>query len=101
MKRPRHGHSACAVGDRFIVVTAGRFDTEKATAELFDVGGNKWSNLPDMIVKRHYHSSCAFQGKSVFVFCGIHNETRGYINDIEQLDISLISSNLVNAWQKY
>lgn len=99
---PRHGHSACAVGDKYIVVTAGRFDAgPKATAELFNVPANKWTDLPNMIIKRHYHSSCAFRGESVFVFCGIHNETRAYINDIEQLDLSMISSNLVNAWQKY
>ena len=44
-----------------------------------------------MITKRHYHSSCAFEGKSVFVMCGIHNETRSYINTIERLDISLFN----------
>ncbi len=61
MQNARHGHSACAVGDKYIVVTAGRFDSgPKATAELFDVDNNKWKPLPDLITKRHYHSSCAF-----------------------------------------
>jgi len=54
-----------------------------------------------MTVKRHYHSSCAFEGKSVFVFCGIHNDTRSYINSIERLDVSLFSNNIVSAWQPY
>lgn len=100
MNDPRHGHSACAVGNKYIVVTGGRIGTG-TSSEIFDVNQNKWSRLPEMTVKRHYHSSCAFEGKSVFVFCGIHNDTRSYINSIERLDVSLFSNNIVSAWQPY
>lgn len=100
MKYARHGHSACAVGDRYIVVTGGRIGSG-TTCEIYDINTNKWSDLPEMGTKRHYHSSCAFEGKSVFVFCGIHNETRNYINTIERLDISLFSQNIVSPWAQY
>ena len=36
MNDPRHGHSACAVGSKYIVVTGGRIGTG-TTAEIFDV----------------------------------------------------------------
>lgn len=88
MKHPRHGHSACAVGDRYIAVSGGRIGSG-TTCEMFCINTNKWSDLPQMATKRHYHSSCSFGGKSVFVFCGIHNDTRSYINSIERLDVSM------------
>ena len=47
MKHPRHGHSACAVGDRQIVVTGGRFGTG-TTSEMFDVNSNVWRDLPEL-----------------------------------------------------
>jgi hypothetical protein len=62
MKFPRHGHSACAVGDRLIAVTGGRIGTGTA-CEMYHTLTNKWENLPDLTTKRHYHSSCAFEGK--------------------------------------
>jgi hypothetical protein len=100
MKYPRHGHSACAVGNRFIAVTGGRIGSG-TTCEMYNINSNKWANLPDMITKRHYHSSCAFEGKNIFVFCGIHNETRSYINSIEHCDVSNFEKNIATKWDSY
>jgi len=47
-----------------------------------------WFELPDLNIGRHYHSSCSFYDKSVYVFCGIANNTRKYINHIERYDHS-------------
>ena len=38
---------------------------------------------------RHYHASCSFQDRFVYVFCGISNATKKYINTIERMDNSL------------
>jgi hypothetical protein len=88
LKEPRHGHSACSVGDKFIAVTAGRLASGNS-CEIYDVGLNKWTDLPKLNTKRHYHSSCVFENSSVFVFCGINNDNRAYVNTIERLDISM------------
>ena len=45
-----------------------------------------WFQMPDLNVGRHYHSSCAFQDKAVYVFCGIANSNRKYINSIEKYE---------------
>ena len=47
-----------------------------------------WFELPDLNVGRHYHTSTAFFDKFVYVFCGIANQTRKYINSIEKYDSS-------------
>jgi hypothetical protein len=60
MRHPRHGHSACSVNDKYIVVTGSRMDKAGNTAEIYNLASNKWSELPLMKQARHYHSSCAF-----------------------------------------
>jgi len=37
---------------------------------------------------RHYHASCSFKDKFVYVFCGISNATKKYVNTIEKYDQS-------------
>lgn len=100
MRNPRHGHSACAVGDRLIAVSGGRIGSG-TTCEMYNINSNKWQDLPELNTRRHYHSSCAFEGKQIFVFCGIHNESRQYINSIECLDVSMIQKNMQAKWQIY
>lgn len=99
MKFPRHGHSACAVGDKYIAVSGGRYEGTKC--EMYSINTNKWQELPELITRRHYHSSCAFEGRQIFVFCGIHNESRQYINSIECLDVSMIGRNIQTKWQNF
>ena len=88
MKYPRHGHSACSVGDKFIVVTGSRKENEQAQvkAECYNVDIDLWFDLPQMNEGRHYHASCSFLDRFVYVFCGISNSTKKYINTIERLD---------------
>mmetsp|Transcript_10067 Transcript_10067/g.15395 ORF Transcript_10067/g.15395 Transcript_10067/m.15395 type:complete len:165 (-) Transcript_10067:202-696(-) len=88
MKHPRHGHSAVWFGEKFIVVTGSRKEknNSQVKCEMFNSDLDMWFELPDMNVGRHYHSSCAFTEKSVYVFCGIANHTRKYINSIERYD---------------
>ena len=81
LKEPRHGHSACGVGEKYIAVTAGRIGTGNS-CELYDVGLNKWADLPKLNTKRHYHSSCVFENSSLFVFCGINNDNRAYVKNL-------------------
>ena len=98
MKEPRHGHSACAVGEKYLAVTAGRIGSGNS-CEMYDVTLNKWTDLPKLTTKRHYHSSCVFENSSLFVFCGINNENRSYVNTIERLDISMFQQNVVTHWE--
>lgn len=100
MKYARHGHSACGVGEKFLVVTAGRIG-DGNTCEIYDVGLNKWQDLPKLNTKRHYHSSCAFENSSVFVFCGINCDNRQYVNTMERLDISMFHQNVITHWEVF
>jgi hypothetical protein len=88
MKYPRHGHSACSIGERFIVVTGSRKENEQAQvkAECYNVNIDLWFDLPQMNEGRHYHASCSFMDRFVYVFCGISNSTKKYINTIERFD---------------
>lgn len=103
MKHPRHGHSACWFGEKFIVVTGSRKEKNKSQlkAEMYNTDIDLWFEMPDLNVGRHYHSSCSFEDKCVFVFCGIANQTRKYINSIERYNhIGKKSWTLININQK-
>jgi hypothetical protein len=88
MKHPRHGHSVCWFGEKFIVVTGSRKEKNNSQlkAEMYNTDIDLWFEMPDMNVGRHYHSSCSFMDRFVYVFCGIANKTRKYINSIEFYD---------------
>jgi hypothetical protein len=45
-----------------------------------------WFEMPNLNVGRHYHSSCQFNERFVYIFCGIANKTRKYINSFEVYD---------------
>ena len=88
MKFPRHGHSACWLGEKFIVVSGSRKEKNdsQTRVECYNSDLDLWFELPQLNVGRHYHSSCSFSDRFVYVFCGIANKTRKYINSIECLD---------------
>lgn len=48
MKYARHGHSACSLGEKFIVVTGSRKETESAhlKAECYNIDIDLWFDLP-------------------------------------------------------
>ena len=88
MKYARHGHSACSLSDKFIVVTGSRKENDGAhlIAECYNIDIDLWFDLPQLNEGRHYHASCSFVDRFVYVFCGISNATKKYINTIERLD---------------
>jgi Kelch motif len=54
--------------------------------EMYNSEIDIWFDMPDLNTGRHYHSSCGFLDKFIYVFCGISNQTRKYINTIERYD---------------
>ena len=104
MKYARHGHSCCSLGENFIIVTGSRKDTDKAPnrTEVFNTNQNRWVELAMFTQGRHYHSSCSFQNKYIYIFCGISNETKKYLNTIERLEFNPndIQSSLKSKWVK-
>jgi len=103
MKYPRHGHACCSVGENFIVVTGSRKDVQRAPfrTELFSINDNKWFELGMFNNGRHYHSSCSFDNSAIYIFCGISNETKKYLNSIEKLvfNPSNIAQSMSNKWE--
>lgn len=74
MKYPRHGHSVCVIGSKFLVVSGSRIDDEQKShskVEQYNIDMDIWFDLPDLQKGRHYHSSCAFQERFIYVFFGI------------------------------
>ena len=50
MKYPRHGHSCCAMGEQFLIVTGSRKDVSKAQfkTEVYNAQQNVWMDLAPM-----------------------------------------------------
>lgn len=59
-----------------------------------------WFEMPDLNVGRHYHSACGFGEKFIYVFCGIANQTRKYINSIESYEHGKKKWTLIDINQK-
>lgn len=88
LKYARHGHSACSLGEKFIIVTGSRKEVEGAQqkCEQYNIDLDIWFEIPPLNEGRHYHASCSFKDRFVFVFCGISNTSKKYINSIEVFD---------------
>ena len=76
------------------MVTGSRFGFVGYT-ELYDTNKDVWRELPQMRTSRYYHTSCSFNSNAVYVSCGVSSETKGYLNTIERLDLTLLSKNIV------
>ena len=50
-------------------MTGGEYPVDDK-CELFDTNTNKWMQLPNLNEGRDYHSSCAFNKDTIYVFCG-------------------------------
>lgn len=90
MQYARHGHSCCTLGENLIFVSGSRKDIDGASkqTEMYNTETNTWVTLAPLNTARHYHSSCSFQRAAVYVFCGISNETKKYLNTIERLRVN-------------
>jgi hypothetical protein len=48
-----------------------------------------WFDIANLNEGRHYHASCSFKDRFVYVFCGILNSTKKYCNSIEKYDSTI------------
>jgi len=62
MAYARHGHSCCAIAERYILVSGSRKEVAAAAqrVELYDSQLDEWMELAQINEGRHYHSSCNF-----------------------------------------
>jgi len=95
MKYPRTGHSVCAIGTRWLFVSGSRIKDAAKKCEMFNMNMNKWYEVADLNVARHYHSSCSVGENIVYVFCGIDISEK-YLNLIEKYD-----SNKPEKWELF
>lgn len=74
---------------KYVLVSGSRKDVDFSArkTEIFDTQANSWTELPLMQNGRHYHASCEFNNEWVYVFAGISNVTKRYINSIERLNV--------------
>lgn len=74
----RVDHSLCYLNDEFLMVTGSYILDEKMheTSERYDIIKDRWVKYPDLNVGRSFHSSCSFEGRFVFVLCGLVLERR-------------------------
>jgi len=101
MNYARHGHSCCTILDRYIIVSGSRKEVNNAAnrVELYDAQIDEWLELPRINEGRHYHSSCHFNHKFVYVFGGIQNSNKKYSASIEKFhfDLDGLSS---RSWER-
>lgn len=66
----------CFLTDQFLFVTGSYLKEENylTTTERYDVELDRWAKYPPLTVGRSFHSSCGFEGRYVFVFCGMEYE---------------------------
>jgi N-acetylneuraminic acid mutarotase len=100
MRFARHGHSCCAVANRYIIVSGSRKEVNSAAqrVEIYDTEINDWMELSKINEGRHYHSSCNINDQFIFIFGGIQNQNKKYSSSIERMQFSLTNFN--NPWDK-
>ena len=88
-------HSMCYLNENKIYVTGSRETADGAdtSVESYDISSDTWTVRPALPEGRCRHSSCGFQQRYVFVFCGWVNKARS--NQILRLD----TYNMDNGWE--
>lgn len=78
-------------------MTGSRCEEDRAfeRCEQYSIALDIWYDMPNLNVGRHYHSSCAFNESTVYVFCGIAQSGKKYCNSIESININ----NKQAVWQ--
>ena len=73
MRYARHGHSCCAVANRYILVSGSRKEVNMAAnrVEIYDSHIDEWMELARINEGRHYHSTCNLGNKYIYIFGGI------------------------------
>ena len=99
----RNFHSMCYLTPTKLVVSGSR-ETKNGSdkaIELYDLTKDKWITLPAMDKGRSRHSSIGFQGKYVYVFCGLvdMNDKVHYAHPVMSRNISYLDcSNNRGKW---
>lgn len=73
LKFPRYGHSITCIRDKFLLVIGSRFNLHQAdqSVECYNIEFNIWFEQPSLNIGRHFHSSCLFDRRWVYVFGGL------------------------------
>lgn len=100
MKYPRHGHSCCAIMNRYIIVSGSRKEVNQAAnrVELYDTNTDDWMELSKINEGRHYHSTANLNNAWVYIFGGIQNSSKKYSATIERLQF--VAGKFDSAWEK-
>jgi N-acetylneuraminic acid mutarotase len=100
MRFARHGHSCCALANRYIIVSGSRKEVNSAAqrVEIYDTEINDWMELSKINEGRHYHSSCNINDQYVYIFGGIQNQNKKYSSSIERMEFSIQNFNF--PWEK-
>mmetsp|Transcript_11572 Transcript_11572/g.14599 ORF Transcript_11572/g.14599 Transcript_11572/m.14599 type:complete len:173 (+) Transcript_11572:477-995(+) len=98
LKYKREEHAICFL-NKFLLVT-GSLVADLAQAykrvERYDISRNRWEELAPLNQGRALHSSCAFDERYAFVFCGEFMPKGGLSASIEQFDMH----NKVKGWRE-
>ena len=88
LKYPRHGHTLARIQSKFIYCIGTRKDMSDCSksVEVYNVSLDLWYEIASLNEGRHYHSACTFEERFLYVFCGISNDSKKYINTVERFD---------------
>jgi len=87
MRYARHGHSCCAIANRYILVSGSRKEVNQAAnrVEIYDTVIDEWMELNKINEGRHYHSTANINNSWIYLFGGIQNSNKKYSASIERL----------------
>ena len=67
--------SICSMGSNMLVATGSYLHNDKDephfSCEGYNVQLNMWTKFPPLNIGRCFHSSCGFNGKYIYVMCGL------------------------------
>ena len=92
--------AACVVFQGNIVVTGGsNYDGDEFnTVELYDVFGDRWSEMPSMIYRHSHHSSVVVKSKLFIIGHGLFNTSEVFDNVLRKF-VSL-KQTICFSWNK-
>ena len=84
-KYKRQEHAVCFLGKYLLVTGSLVIDLAQAykRVERYDISRNRWEELSPLLQGRALHSSCAFDDRYAFIFCGETLPKGGLTNSIE------------------
>lgn len=88
----------CSLGEKYIIATGSYLKDDKMheTTERYDLMRERWSELPSLTTGRSFHSSCTFEIRYAFVFCGLRHETH-QVEEKEDGGLTIIKE--VQSWK--